>query len=535
MTRVVDTYPIFNHTWDEPAHIAAGLELLDIGTYSYEQQHPPLARMAMALGPYLNGRRSERETVPEMYAEGNRILYQGERYERVLTMARLGNLPFLVVTLLATWGWARKLLGVWPAVLAVLFAATVPPLLGNAGLATLDVAVAGLGVASLIVFCDWLERPNFWSGAALGAVTGAAIMTKFSAIPFLGASFLAIVVWRSWICFRNRQRLILASSAHMKTSVAAIALLLVVFWLAYGLGTSSLADPADRPYELVDSMLGSDSRLSEIVSDIIETPVFPIFIPKIMEGMQELFAHNSRGHRSFLLGRVRAKGWRYYYLVNLGVKTPTPLLIFGLGGIGMLLGASIQKRDWRLAAPALAFLSVLFFSSVYSNINIGNRHILILYPLLAIGAAYAVARLIGARGRNTLTLAIGGVLITWQVAVSFSAHPDNMSYFNIMAGSKPERVLIGADLDWGQDLKRLATELRTREIKSIAIAYNGSADLSQHELPEYTLLQPKTPQTGWIAISLWTLELSGESYRWLRTHKPIARVGTSINLYYIDQ
>src|SRR5438105_9381033 len=55
---IVGTYPVVSHTTDEPAHIAAGMELLDRGTFTYEQQHPPLARLAVAIGPYLWGARS---------------------------------------------------------------------------------------------------------------------------------------------------------------------------------------------------------------------------------------------------------------------------------------------------------------------------------------------------------------------------------------------------------------------------------------------------------------------------------------------
>src|SRR5216683_7341492 len=55
---IIGTYLVFSHTFDEPAHIAAGMELLDRGTFTYEQQHPPLARLAVAVGPYLLGARS---------------------------------------------------------------------------------------------------------------------------------------------------------------------------------------------------------------------------------------------------------------------------------------------------------------------------------------------------------------------------------------------------------------------------------------------------------------------------------------------
>jgi hypothetical protein len=42
---IIGTYPVFSHTADEPARIAAGMELLDRGTFTYEQQHPPLAHL----------------------------------------------------------------------------------------------------------------------------------------------------------------------------------------------------------------------------------------------------------------------------------------------------------------------------------------------------------------------------------------------------------------------------------------------------------------------------------------------------------
>src|SRR3954447_9589869 len=55
--RIVATYTVFSQTMDEPAHIAAGIEWLDKKTYTWESQHPPLARIAAALGPFLLGSR----------------------------------------------------------------------------------------------------------------------------------------------------------------------------------------------------------------------------------------------------------------------------------------------------------------------------------------------------------------------------------------------------------------------------------------------------------------------------------------------
>jgi glyoxylase-like metal-dependent hydrolase (beta-lactamase superfamily II)/4-amino-4-deoxy-L-arabinose transferase-like glycosyltransferase len=537
---VTQTYSKFSHTWDEPAHLAAGLELLDLGTYYYEHQHPPLARVATALGPYLAGYRSARASAPpktdfwdrqlQGFDEGRRLLYEVGPYDRVLTLARLGILPFLLVALLATYAWARSLFGEWPAVLAVFLLATVPPFLGNAGLATLDVPFAALGVASLFAFCHWLDRPRGWTAAALGVVTGGAIMAKFSAIPFLAVSFTAIALWRTVLELRRRRPIL--SRAHLETGALSVAAILLVFWLCYGFGFTSLADPANRPYESVERLLGRNSVLSNAASGVLEIRLLPNFVPEIWKGINDVRYHNRIGHLSFLLGEVRTYGWWYYYLVALGVKTPLTLLIVGLGGLALLLRASARERDWRVAAPVLGFVSILCFASAFSSINIGIRHVLILYPLLAIAASHAILCLVRTVKRKTIALTAVTVVVALQAASLGFAHPDHMAYFNRLAGSHPERILLSADLDWGQDLKRLERELRRRGVDRVAVAYYGSARLAKHDLPGFSPLPPYTPQTGWIAVSLWKLRRN-EDYSWLRTYEPVARVGTSINLYYV--
>ncbi len=93
------------------------MEWLARGTYTYEPLHPPLARVAVALGPYVAGLRLQpldntgsvaaasrpywggSPWGPWMtkWVEGNLILYSGGNYLRNLTLARLGVLPFFVL------------------------------------------------------------------------------------------------------------------------------------------------------------------------------------------------------------------------------------------------------------------------------------------------------------------------------------------------------------------------------------------------------------------------------------------------------
>ena len=41
--RIVATYNVFSHTWDEPDHIAAGTQWLTEGNLHLDYSHPPLA------------------------------------------------------------------------------------------------------------------------------------------------------------------------------------------------------------------------------------------------------------------------------------------------------------------------------------------------------------------------------------------------------------------------------------------------------------------------------------------------------------
>jgi hypothetical protein len=70
--RIASTWAVFNHTIDEPDNLAAGMEYLSTGRYFYEDQHPPLARVFAAIGPYLAGERFRKG--PDSYHEGYRIL-----------------------------------------------------------------------------------------------------------------------------------------------------------------------------------------------------------------------------------------------------------------------------------------------------------------------------------------------------------------------------------------------------------------------------------------------------------------------------
>ena len=94
---VASTWPVFGHIWDEPEHIAVGLALIDHSVYRYDDQHPPLARLAAAIGPHLAGARAPGDASQDngMNGEeaGRQILYHSSAsYDRLLSLALAGRI-----------------------------------------------------------------------------------------------------------------------------------------------------------------------------------------------------------------------------------------------------------------------------------------------------------------------------------------------------------------------------------------------------------------------------------------------------------
>ena len=127
-------------------------------------------------------------------------------------------------------------------------------------------------------------------------------------------------------------------------------------------------------------------------------------------------------------------------------------------------------------------------------------------------------------------------LLTWQAASLWTSYPDYLPYFNELAERRPEAVLIDSDLDWGQDLRRLERALRERRVPSFSFVFRGTADWGREALPPFTFLPPNLRTTGWVAVDLLAkMELTrgGDGYAWLDAYRPVARIGKTIDLYYI--
>ncbi len=502
--RIFSTYDVFNQTSDELSHIAAGMELLDRGVFAYEVQHPPLARVASALGPYLLGRRAH--GIPGMRQEGKAILFEGDDPLLTLAAARIGILPFFAAAIFVVWSWAKSLGGSVAALAAVFLFSTLPVMLAHSGLATTDAAVTAFVAAGIWSFARWLVAPRYSSAALVGACWSLAILSKLSALLFLPIGAVAVAaLWAVGIRARPADANRMSASVVVRHVLLAGSVALGLIWVCYGFSVT---------YPL---------RLGGRI---------PVPAWELGRGVLAAFEHNKSGHLAYLLGELSQTGWWYFFPVAIAVKTPLPFLILTLIGAWVTLRNAYRDRNWLLATPIVTSVAMLL-AVMPANINIGLRHILPIFPALAVVGGLGVVHLWNSSLVRPVARTFLALLLAWLVIDTTRAHPDYLAYFNETFRQNPERVLVDSDLDWGQDFYRLAAEVERRHIDTIAVGFWGAVDLAKQGAPGMRRLAPGEHPAGWVAVSdIYRSGIAGPGFDWLQQQTPVARVGKTIWLYY---
>jgi 4-amino-4-deoxy-L-arabinose transferase-like glycosyltransferase len=200
----------------------------------------------------------------------------------------------------------------------------------------------------------------------------------------------------------------------------------------------------------------------------------------------------SRQRSAFMNGEFHLFGWKTFFPYTFLVKTP--LMIFGL--IGLAAAALVRTRRFYDTLPLWVLMVFYWAAVIPSQINIGHRHILPVYPPLFIlcGAAALWLRAEG-RARNVLRAA-PVVLAVLLATEALYRYPNYLAYFNVIAGgpARGYRRLIDSSLDWGQDLPGLRRYLDRQPGSDRAyLSYFGNARPSYYQIPAVHL--PSDP--GW--------------------------------------
>jgi hypothetical protein len=506
--RVLSTYSETALTWDEPGHMACGLQYLAEHVYLYEAQHPPLARVASAFGPFLSGARPLHTKNQDQ--EGVNVMYQSGHPGTMMTQMRLGILPFFVLASAVVFLWARRYFGGAAAVLSVALFTLEPTLLAHAGLATTDVPLAACFTAAFFALLVWAEEPTWLHSILLGVATGLAVVSKFTVLGFLpSAAIFAALAWLV-VARPGVEGVIAAVKSRAVPLAAAVGVGALVIWAVYSFSFG-------KPH-------GWN---------------FSVPAPSLFEGVDFALYHNSRGHAAYFLGEIKNTGWWYFFPVLLLLKTPIAWLLLMAIGIGVCLARRTQVAYWMPVAFALGVL----VPGMTSHVNIGLRHILPIFSGLAILAGLGLLKLIEDAPRRKWEGGLAIALPAWLAISGALQHPNYLAYFNELVGDHPERIVVDSDLDWGQDTIRLARRLK--QLGATQVNYN-TLNLTPDRLVVWPGLPPVQgikalkPAEGWTAVSPTLLAVGeyGLEHRYPNVHpwftylQPQERVG-SLLLYYL--
>ena len=346
-----------------------------------------------------------------------------------------------------------------------------PPVLAHAGFATTDMACcASVALASYCLLL-WAEEPSWKRALGVGIAFAVVVLSKMSA-PFYAIGCGGAIAVASYAARpQDWNELRRQAAFRARQLIVILPLTLVLIWAGYGFSVATLA---------------SSDRFEKAAS---RAPALRTIAP-------------------------------------LGVLVLCPL------SLALARWWIDDKRRFAQLATLLCAGAVLAIA-MSARINLGVRHILPIYPFVAILAAQGIVFLLRDR-RPTWIAAAVVLLLGLDLFHTSAAGIDQVAYFNPIAGSHPERILSESDLDWGQDLHRLSLRLHELGVPRVSLAYFGTAPLETAGLPEFEPLDPAAAASGYVAISVHHLTLSAArdgSYKWLAQWTPLERVGKSIYIY----
>ena len=515
-------------TFDEPLHIAAGLEEWRDGRFELVSDHPPLGHLL--------------PTLPIAHGDWTITFYDPTKVFRVqsitpdpVTLAnrtRPVNVMLGVLLGVLLWVTTRRVFSVGAANVAISLFAFSPSLIAHFSLVTTD------GICTLMVFATavqvlrWRSNPSRAQTILLGVVLGLLLLAKLSTPPIFCLTLVLVLVLKPdrWDWSPRRW--------NWRAAVLATCVAMLVVWAGYffhvsrltiGDGKVNLSFPK-RETVVRDSIVRRFKFMSAPLQKHVE-----LVIPagEYVEAVAEIFQRNENGHKAFLDGRISKNPSVTFYIVEAFLKWPPVVWLLFLSSVVLLL--------WRkLDLPADLYVMLLYpvcflVFAIWARITMGERHLLPIYPfvLLLASAFWEFANGPSAggvrsskQGKRALVFIVLAALVV-NAADALRYAPDYLSYFNVLIPNRTSyKYLSDSNLDWGQGLLALRRYESEHPNEQIFLAYFGSVDPAVYGIRAAYLPEGQRV-SGTVVVSatyLSGLYLSGSSdYQWV-TKYPIKAI-----------
>lgn len=485
-----------SQTWNEAYHLLAGYRYLQAQDYGVNSEHPPLVKLLAALPliplqlnvPHVPQGTSKREG----YTAARKFLYSNDA-DALLLRARLAAGILALTLALLVFEAARRMFGVGAAFLAMGLVVFEPNLLGHGALVTTDVGMTCCLFASVYAFYRYLNQPSAMKLVECGCIAGLTLAAKHSGVlvfPILALLALTEVVF----AFRSeagpsgqsgkRLRVALRHGLGLARKLAIITLIaFAVLWAFYGFRFAARSAGLKMTLPLAEYISGVDAPgiqdpvLSRLILGLHRARLLP---ESYLYGFSDVLMV-SEGHRpAFLFGRLYPRGQWFYFPAVFIIKSTLGLLLL----LVLVPFARRFLRAEKLREVLFMLLPVGLYvaTSLTSKLNVGIRHLLLVYPFLAVLVAGAACYLAKQHRRWAYAVA---VLVGFHIFSSLRSSPDYLAYSNEIWGGPAGtyRVLTDSNADGGQGLIAAERYLEKENIRDCWLAYFGSADPSYYNLP----------------------------------------------------
>ncbi|MFY9493520.1 MAG: glycosyltransferase family 39 protein [Minisyncoccia bacterium] len=542
-------------TTDESPHITAGYSYLTQRDMRLNPEHPPLIKDLAALPLLFQKINFDAEhpawkkDVNGQWAFGPHFLFgSGNNPDAIAWGARLAVMVIFILLGLLVYKWGKERYGATAGLLALTLTVLSPNIIAHARYVTTDVGAALAFVLAIYFFVKYISQPSKKHLIYAGLAFGAAQLIKFSAILLIPLFIFVGFVY--WILSRkiSLARLVLSLS-----TIFIIGYLLV--WPVYQFHVWNYP-PQRQKNDTVFHLANYPFKpAGQIVIQMTDQPLLRPYAQYAL-GLLMVFQRAGGGNTTYFLGEVSNQAWKSYFPIVYLLKEAIPILVliaiavtlallrsrWSWPGLKFWIGSNFTEFVW------LSFMALYWATSITGNLNIGLRHVLPTFPFIYLLTAGQITKWM--QNLKTLKLPVVALLIAWLIVETISIYPHYLAYFNQWAGGPDKGYIYVADsnLDWGQDLKRLARYVEANSIDKIKLDYFGGSRPEYYLGNKYEKLDAGnlSQRHGWLAVSA-TLLQGGRAfspakgskqntiyYEWLDQYEPTAKIGYSIFVYKLD-
>jgi hypothetical protein len=525
-------------TFDEIAHVGAGVSSLQRLDLRLNEEHPPLPKALAALPLVLRGARADYShiswTVSESFFQaflgewvfGHWLLMTWNDPVSTLAWARL---PMLLLTLVLGWAlyaFGCRLGGPLGGLLCLAVFVSTPAFLTFGPLVLTDVPIALFSLLALWTFAGMWRDPNPRNVRFFALSLAGALLSKFTA----GLLFLALPVFAvstRWFSLPGQPET--KPEARIWRRRRTKAIWTGILWAALIVYAVYFILSWNQPVAELDH-LGHGAAWAPVRRLVMPPWLYlrGLFLFAIMAGIRP----------TFLLGHAYPNGVWFYYLALVALKSS--LAFLGLLALAAGLGLAARRRRGSKEAPGaisagyeihwrVAWVSLIVYVAVLmlSHFDISIRHFTIPLALLILLLAPLPRR---ARQRRPLA-ALTAALAAGCLFTAARAYPNYMPYFNALRLGRPAYELAtDSNVDWNQALPEARRFAERHGQQTIELDEYGTADPAAI-FPQARIWDCQAPAPSdaaqWVLVSA-NMILDAHNCVWLMGYPHEALAGGSM-------